>query len=172
MKDFYGITEGNIAGERLTCYVVDSSGLKRAKKKSVVTSVYQNEVRLWAIVWPSVTSYQDTMVTACPLDGDSDVGLFCVFDGHGGKECSEELTTVFPDAFYEWFIRKNGYAKKDLREVWEKAYKMTEDYLFETKNYDFQGFEPLIPQTNDLQFNSHDRCNMDTKQPQYLSPSS
>lgn len=79
------------------------------------------------------------MVTACPLENDSDVGLFCVFDGHGGDECAEELVTKFPDAFYEWFCRKNGYAKKDLKEVWEKAYKDTEDYLEETKKYDFLG---------------------------------
>lgn len=83
---------------------------------------------------------QDIQITAYPLEGDKDVGLFCVFDGHGGKECAEEIAEEFPKNFSYCFSQKNGYSKKDLKDIWLNAYKETEDYLKDSKEYDFQGY--------------------------------
>jgi serine/threonine protein phosphatase PrpC len=74
------------------------------------------------------------------LEDDHDVALFCVFDGHGGRNCSKKLKKEFPEIFYNWFLRKNGYAKKDLTEIWSNAYKEMEKELLESSLFDFMGY--------------------------------
>lgn len=50
------------------------------------------------------------------------------------------MKNEFPEIFYNWFLRKNGYSKKDLTDVWVNAYQEMENTLNETSEYNFMGF--------------------------------
>ena len=40
---------------------------------------------------------EDRILVECPLRGNPSVGLFCVFDGHGGQEAAERARQLFPE---------------------------------------------------------------------------
>lgn len=59
---------------------LNKSGMRRSKKK---------------------VQQEDQFVAEFPFAADQFKGLFCVFDGHGGKECAIEAKTYFPKIFLD-----------------------------------------------------------------------
>jgi len=43
------------------------------------------------------TKSEDRVLVECPLRGNPSVGVFCVFDGHGGSEAAERARHLFPE---------------------------------------------------------------------------
>ena len=43
------------------------------------------------------TKSEDRVLVECPLRGNPSVGVFCVFDGHGGFEAAERARHLFPE---------------------------------------------------------------------------
>jgi len=68
-----------------------------------------------------------------------DVGLFCVFDGHAGKECATELTKIFPKLFAQhWNTQNKDRKKLDIAQIWLDVYKEVDEHLKNTKTKDLQ----------------------------------
>lgn len=63
------------------------------------------------------------------------MALFCVFDGHAGKECSTALLKEFPSVFKKhWNATWEG--KTDLTDLWKAVYQETDNNL---KKYEYEG---------------------------------
>eukprot|EP01126_Amoeba_proteus_P040232 TRINITY_DN4282_c0_g2_i11.p1 TRINITY_DN4282_c0_g2~~TRINITY_DN4282_c0_g2_i11.p1 ORF type:complete len:226 (-),score=38.08 TRINITY_DN4282_c0_g2_i11:107-784(-) len=59
------------------------------------------------------------------------VSLFCVFDGYGGKRCSQYLGEIFPVVFEQVFLEFCGKNKSDLKELFVRAFQVTERKIVE-----------------------------------------
>ena len=107
---------------------LNKSGLARAKKsvplnKGGKKGSYQMEdYHLCAFPWEKPTW-----------------GLFCVFDGHSGKDCAEKASKVMPEKL-KHFIEESGLdldaGKVDLTDVFEKAFAATDKELEE---FEYEG---------------------------------
>jgi len=96
---------------------MNKAGLTRAKKFSTVKGkkVLQNE---------------DTHYVESPFQGDPDVSLFCIFDGHGGKQCSEALVEAFPRIFKACYNAvENPKSKNDFNDFWLDVYAKVDNDL-------------------------------------------
>jgi len=71
----------------------------------------------------------------CSYSKENSMALFCVFDGHAGKDCSNKLTRLFPKIFVsKWKdFPKNNI---DLSPVWLDVYKDVDNSL---KEFEYQG---------------------------------
>jgi len=118
----------------LTCpliasYGVDEElnkpGLVRSKKSSVSkdkTKHYQME---------------DAHVSLYPFAEFKDVALFCVFDGHAGKECSTELTKYFPKILNHYWAKQNKDKRlTDISKMLTEIYREVDDGL---KKFEYEG---------------------------------
>jgi hypothetical protein len=94
------------------CYTdMNEKGLRRGKKTSVDPSgkkgIYQNE---------------DCHFFIHELGDNIDVFLFGVFDGHGGRSCSNSLSTLFYTIFLRyWKIEienNNGKLPTEISYIW------------------------------------------------------
>jgi len=73
---------------------------------------------------------EDTNYCSFPFQKSKDFGLFCVFDGHAGKECATELTKVFPKSFAQHWSQHNKDRKKlDITQIWLDVYKEVDEQL-------------------------------------------
>jgi len=80
---------------------------------------------------------EDTNYCAFPFQKSKDIGLFCVFDGHAGKECSTELTRIFPKLFAHHWVNQNKDRKKlDITQIWLDVYRDVDEQL---KKYEDEG---------------------------------
>jgi len=81
-----------------------------------------------------VMQQEDAHCEHFPFEGSSDVGLFCVFDGHGGKEASNAATLLFPKEFKKQ-MKKWGL-KRDASNLLHTAFLMTDELLTQ---YQYEG---------------------------------
>jgi len=79
---------------------------------------------------------EDSHYCGYPL-ANSELGLFCVFDGHAGKDCAIALTKIFPEVFLqEWKNIGTFPSKRSLITFWNSVYQQVDDKL---KNFEYQG---------------------------------
>jgi serine/threonine protein phosphatase PrpC len=81
---------------------------------------------------------EDTNFCACPFNMQTEVGLFCVFDGHAGNSCSVKLTTMFPKIFTKYWknLPRNLMNKVDMMNFWRQVYREIDDCL---KRFEYEG---------------------------------
>jgi len=84
----------------------------------------------------------------------NEIGLFCVFDGHAGSNCSRELTTAFPRIFLKHWEKLNPSSSQTtmamvvdagmrvmdqtavMSSFWREVYKEVDENL---KQYEYEG---------------------------------
>jgi len=103
---------------------MNKEGMKKAKKFSVVQGKGQPKFQM-----------EDTNFCSYPHAKNKNVGIFCVFDGHAGKNCAQSLTKYFPNTFYKKFQSGKWEEKSDLapllKEVYFEVDEQLKEYLYE-----------------------------------------
>lgn len=80
---------------------------------------------------------EDAHVTLYPFAEFKDVALFCVFDGHAGKECSTELTKLFPKILGHYWGKQNKDRKlTDITKLLTETYREVDEGL---KKFEYEG---------------------------------
>jgi len=107
---------------------MNKSGLIRGKKGFNIRAGGQQSKRY---------QMEDTNYCAFPFQKSKDMGLFCVFDGHAGKDCATELTKIFPKFFAQYWMQHNKDRKKlDFSQIWLDVYRDVDEQL---KKYEDEG---------------------------------
>lgn len=65
------------------------------------------------------------------------MAMFCVFDGHAGKDCSNKLTRLFPKIFIAKWKTLAPTNPTDLTDLWNDVYKTVDDGL---REFEYQGY--------------------------------
>jgi serine/threonine protein phosphatase PrpC len=99
---------------------MNKEGMKKAKKFSVVQGKGQPKFQM-----------EDKNFCAFPHAKNKNIGIFCVFDGHAGKNCAEKLTKIFPETFYKKFQNGKWEEKTDLTPLFKEVYQEVDDNLKE-----------------------------------------
>lgn len=99
---------------------MNKEGMKKAKKFSVVQGKGQPKFQM-----------EDKNFCSFPHAKNKNIGIFCVFDGHAGKNCAEKLTKIFPDIFYKKFQAGKWEEKIDLTPLFKEVYQEVDDNLKE-----------------------------------------
>jgi serine/threonine protein phosphatase PrpC len=73
---------------------------------------------------------EDTNVSAFPFCDCKDLALFCVFDGHAGKDCANELIKIFPKILYQFWSKYNKDRKStDISQIFTETYREVDEQL-------------------------------------------
>lgn len=104
---------------------MNKEGMKKAKKFSVTAGKGAPKFQM-----------EDFNYCAFPHNKNKNLGLFCVFDGHVGKNCAQALTKVFPQTFYKKFVAGKWDEKTDLTPLLKEVYLEVDDQL---KEYLYEG---------------------------------
>jgi len=64
---------------------------------------------------------EDTHCIVDKLAGDATCGLFCIFDGHGGRQVSDHCAERFPDVFKKAMAGNPPDLIKPITEVFDKV---------------------------------------------------
>jgi serine/threonine protein phosphatase PrpC len=107
---------------------INTSGLKRAKKTVQMKGLNKGGA-----------SYQmeDVWICVHPYDGSNDRALFCVFDGHAGKDAAAAASEKFPPIFAD--LVDDAVTDDDnptFAEELKKAFLQTDE---EMKDYEYEG---------------------------------
>jgi len=73
---------------------------------------------------------EDTHVGLYPFNESKDIAVFCVFDGHAGKDCALELTKLFPKVFNNYWLKQSKERKlNDASKIFTDTYRDVVDQL-------------------------------------------
>lgn len=64
-----------------------------------------------------------------PFSEDPKKGLFCIFDGHAGKECAEAVATLFPKYLQMEIEKTKNF--EDMSIIFSKTYHSVDEQLTE-----------------------------------------
>eukprot|EP01116_Phalansterium_solitarium_P016117 TRINITY_DN366_c0_g1_i1.p1 TRINITY_DN366_c0_g1~~TRINITY_DN366_c0_g1_i1.p1 ORF type:complete len:1177 (+),score=508.00 TRINITY_DN366_c0_g1_i1:146-3676(+) len=93
---------------------INKAGMRRAKKKTLQftkNGTVQAEPQM-----------EDMSVCEFPFEASPVQGLFCVFDGHAGKECAVAAQRLFPKVFGQHLARLGGRLPDDLSSLFVAVY--------------------------------------------------
>jgi len=79
---------------------------------------------------------EDFNYCAYPYNKNKNLGLFCVFDGHAGKNCAQALTKLFPQHFYKKFTAGKWEEKSDLAALLKEVFADVDEQL---KEFQYEG---------------------------------
>jgi len=113
----------------LTCPLIESFGTaEEMNKKGLIRS--KKGFNLKGADKSKRYQMEDTNVSAFPFCDCKDLALFCVFDGHAGRECADELTKIFPKILFHYWNKYNKDRKcTDLSQVFTETYKEVDELL-------------------------------------------
>jgi len=72
---------------------------------------------------------EDTNFCSFPHNKNKNLGIFCVFDGHAGKNCALQLTKIFPQIFYKKFVAGKWEEKTDLSSLLTEVFHEVDEQL-------------------------------------------
>jgi hypothetical protein len=102
---------------------INKAGLRRVKKGKGIHASGK-----------TVLQMEDVHVIIHPYGDDSNKALFCVFDGHVGKNCAVQAKSLFPGEFLNQLSL--GGAGFDATEAFRNAYSIVDKQLAE---YEYEG---------------------------------
>jgi len=77
---------------------------------------------------------EDTNIILCPFFDDTLKGLFCIFDGHAGKNCSTSASSIFPKTLQSELI--GTPSPVDMKDIFTKTYAKVDEDL---KEFEYEG---------------------------------
>uniref|UniRef100_A0A6B2L5R3 PPM-type phosphatase domain-containing protein n=1 Tax=Arcella intermedia TaxID=1963864 RepID=A0A6B2L5R3_9EUKA len=91
---------------------------------------------------------EDTHYCSFPFTSQN-LALFCVFDGHAGKDCASELITLFPKIFKKHWKKSKDKAQTDFTNLWIEVYKEVDGLLAQFEDLGSTATTLLIWRTPD-----------------------
>jgi len=93
---------------------------------------------------------EDAHIGLYPFNESKEIGLFCVFDGHAGKDCAGELTKIFPKVFNNYWLKPNKDRKlTDAAKLFTDTYRDVDDQLKKFEDEGSTASTLLLWKTND-----------------------
>jgi len=103
----------------------NKKGMRRAKKGKTVHGSQ------------TILEMEDRHVCCFPLAGDASKALFCVFDGHAGKNCADDAVKLFPLEFERQLSEHSPMVNPpDLVTIFKDTYQKIDQALLK---YDYEG---------------------------------
>jgi len=103
---------------------MNKRGMRRAKKRPMHWGSGSAKAK---------PEMEDASALLFPFNSDPKKGLFCIFDGHAGKECSTAATQVVPE---ELLKQLENVTEPDITEVLRNTFLNSDQQLI---NHEFQG---------------------------------
>uniref|UniRef100_A0A6B2KXN2 PPM-type phosphatase domain-containing protein n=1 Tax=Arcella intermedia TaxID=1963864 RepID=A0A6B2KXN2_9EUKA len=137
----------NAEFDPLTCELIQSYTVKEDVNKGGLRR--GNKVKLNYSKGGKADPMEDTHFCAFPFLSSKDYGLFCVFDGHAGKDCASELITLFPKIFKKHWKKSKDKAQTDFTNLWIEVYKEVDGLLAQFEDLGSTATTLLIWRTPD-----------------------
>lgn len=102
----------------------NKAGLRRAKKK-VITGLKKGHYQM-----------EDVHVCSYPWEDNENLSLFCIFDGHSGRECADAAKEIVPKLLKEKIDALEVNDETDLEPILKNVFKEADEKMIE---FEYEG---------------------------------